>query len=95
MSRRPWRGPFVPAPSGPWARPRPGAVRALAQRAAGLAAASLAVTAPGPATSGTSGISQTRYCGEKTFPKATNTATEAATPTTRRSREAGPRANSQ
>jgi uncharacterized cupredoxin-like copper-binding protein len=50
MSRRPWRGPFVPAPSGPWARPRPGAVRALAQRAAGLAAASLAVTAPGPAT---------------------------------------------
>jgi uncharacterized cupredoxin-like copper-binding protein len=50
MSRRRWHGPVVSAPPGPWARPRPGAVRALTQRAAGLAAASLAVTAPGPAT---------------------------------------------
>ena len=48
-----------------------------------------------PATSGTSGISQIRYWGEKTLPKATNTATDAATAVKRRPVEAVPRAKSQ
>ena len=46
-----------------------------------------------PRTSGTSGTSQIRNCGESTFPNATKAQTAAADARTRRSRVAGPRAN--
>jgi len=44
-----------------------------------------------PPASGTSGSSQIRNCGESTFAKAANAATDAAAATTRRCGVAGPR----
>jgi hypothetical protein len=51
-----------------------------------------AATPRRPRTSGISGISQIRYCGETTLPNATNAQITAAAYRRKRSRVAGPRA---